>query len=141
MAEAYFREVVRRLELRDVTIGSRGTLGIDDAPASPEAIEAMREIGIDLTAHRSSGVDEAAVRDADVVVGMSHHHLVWLAHHHPEGDGERLLLRAFEDEPDPDPNPRDLEDPIGKKIDVYREQRALIVRCLDHLGLWLKNRS
>jgi len=137
MAEAYFRGVASRVGLADVVIGSRGTLGIDGAPASRDAIESMREIGVDLSAHRSEGLDEAAVQAADLVIAMSHHHLVYMAQNHPEGDGERFLLRAFQKGAAPDPNPRDLEDPIGRRLEFYREQREQIVVCLDHLGLYL----
>jgi arsenate reductase len=34
----------------------------------PEAIEAMREIGVDISGHRSKSVDEFVGRDVDVVV-------------------------------------------------------------------------
>src|SRR5215203_1174498 len=34
----------------------------------PEAVEAMREVGIDITGHRSKSVDELAGRDFDYVI-------------------------------------------------------------------------
>jgi protein-tyrosine-phosphatase len=37
---------------------------------NPRAVEAMRELGYDLTAHRSKGLAELAGREFDVVVGM-----------------------------------------------------------------------
>lgn len=134
MAEGYFRVVATRLGLKGTEISSRGTLNINGVPASAEAILSMEEIGVDLSQHRSIGIDEAAARSADWIIAMSHHHLVYMAQHHPEGNGERFLLRAFEKSPLPDPNPRDLADPIGRSLEFFREQREQIVRCVDHLG-------
>jgi protein-tyrosine-phosphatase len=37
---------------------------------NPKAIEAMRELGYDLTAHRSKGLAELAGEEFDAVVGM-----------------------------------------------------------------------
>ena len=52
MVEAYLRHRLARSGLSHVVVSSAGTLGIQGAPASPEAIVAMEEIGIDLTACR-----------------------------------------------------------------------------------------
>jgi protein-tyrosine phosphatase len=140
MAAEYMRHRAARSGLAHVVVDSRGTLGIEGHPASPEACQAMSEIGLDLTRHRSRGIDEAALRAADVVVAMSHHHLVELAEAYPAKlGGERLLLRAFEAGPAPHAAPADLDDPIGCAVEAYREQRAIIVRAIDHLALWLKH--
>lgn len=42
--------------------------GVDPSHVRPEAIEAMREIGIDISRHRSKSVDEFAGRQFDYVI-------------------------------------------------------------------------
>jgi len=42
--------------------------GVDPVRVRPEAIEAMREIGVDISAHRSKSVDEFARQEFDYVV-------------------------------------------------------------------------
>jgi protein-tyrosine phosphatase len=133
MAEAYFRHALARERMAGVSVDSAGTLGIEGAPASREAIAAMAEIGIDLSGHRSKGLRAEMFDRADLVVGMSHDHLVAMAHRFPAGAGERYLLRAFEHGVEPDPNPRDLEDPIGASIETYRTQLAVLAPALDNL--------
>jgi protein-tyrosine-phosphatase len=133
MAEAYFRHRVETDALEGLEADSAGTLRIRKARASAEAIEAMAEVGVDLEGHRSKGVSAKVLASSDVTIGMSHDHLDYLAAKHPEGEDERLLLRAFEDGWRPAPNPRDLEDPIGHPLDFYREQVRVITRCVDNL--------
>jgi len=141
MAAEYFRLRAARSGLSHVVVDSAGTLGIEGSPASAEAVQVMAEIGVDLARHRSKGLSAALLRTTDLVVAMTHDHLEHLALHYPEGEDRRLLLRAFENGPDPAPNPRDLRDPIGEPIEVYRELVPLIVSCADHLVLHLKHAS
>ena len=42
--------------------------GVDPVRVRPEAIEAMREIGVDISAHRSKSVDEFARQEFDYVI-------------------------------------------------------------------------
>ena len=42
--------------------------GVDPSFVRPEAIEVMREIGIDITSHRSKSVDEFAGQEFDYVI-------------------------------------------------------------------------
>lgn len=44
--------------------------GSQPARVSRHAIEAMREIGIDISGHRSKGLDEVPLADADVVATL-----------------------------------------------------------------------
>jgi len=139
MAAGYFLHRVASEGLTDVEVDSAGTLGIRNSRASEEAIEAMAEIGVDISEHRSKGIKAKNLATIDVTLAMSHEHLEYLALRHPEGEDERLLLRAFEKGPRPDPNPLDLTDPIGQSVDFYRDQVPLITRCVDHLFGYLKH--
>jgi protein-tyrosine phosphatase len=140
MAAEYFRHRAAHSGLSHVVVDSAGTLGINGQRAAAEAVRAMQEIGLDLSAHRSSGIAAEDLRTSDLVIAMSHDHLVELARVFPDAPTPRLLVRAFETGTDPDPNPRDLADPIGCSIEIYREQLMTLRRCLDHLALHLKHR-
>jgi protein-tyrosine-phosphatase len=58
----------------DLEIRSAGTLGIEGAPAHPHAVAVCREIGVDISAHRSRGLTAALVRQADWIYVMEEHH-------------------------------------------------------------------
>jgi protein-tyrosine phosphatase len=139
MAAEYFRKRAAQSGLSHVVVDSAGTLGIEGAGASPEAVQVMEEIGVDLTTHRSKKLSATDLRTTDIVVAMSRHHLEHLAHHYPEGSDRRLLLRAFEKGARPSSHADDLEDPIGKPVIFYRQLCPLITQCVDHLVLHLKH--
>jgi len=137
MAAAYFRHHARLCSVDDLEIDSAGTLNIDGSPASVEAIEVMREIGIDLGGHRSRGIGPDDVHRADWIVAMTHGHLEELAQRFPGGGATRVLLRAFEAGTTAQPDPSDLDDPMGRPVGFYREQLPVLTRCLDHFALHL----
>jgi protein-tyrosine phosphatase len=101
----------------------------------------MEEIGIDLRPHRSQALRKSQIKKADLIIVMTHDHLEELAFRFPEGNEQRLLLRAFEQAPRVAADARDLPDPIGRSVDYYRKQLPLIRRCVDHLALFLQNES
>lgn len=138
MVAACMRERLARSGMSHVVVDSAGTLGIDDIPASAEAIEVMREIGVDLGGHRSRGLTANDLRTSDIVLAMGRAQLEHLALHDPNGGGRRFLLRAFENGPRPLPDPPDLADPIGQPVAVFRDRRDTIRVCVDHFVLALE---
>lgn len=134
MVEACLRRSLEHAGQGRVAVDSAGLLGIEGAPASREAVRAMREIGIDISGHRSRGIDEQDLRQADLVVAMTHEHLMQLAARFPQAPTRRVVLRSFETGPEADPDAPDLADPIGERIGVYRDQLEIIGRCVDHLA-------
>jgi protein-tyrosine-phosphatase len=59
---------------REVEIRSAGTRARAGDPAHPQVVAVCRELGIDLTAHRATPLDEALVRWADRVFVMEPEH-------------------------------------------------------------------
>lgn len=141
MAAEYFRHQAGQSGLCHIVVDSAGLLGIDGAPASPEAVRVMREIGVDLRGHRSTPLTATGLSTTDWTIVMTRDHLDELARRFPGGQDERHLLRAWDSRPVPDPNARDLADPIGESLEFYRKTRDSVTRCVDHLLLSLKHRS
>lgn len=139
MAAEYLRDRLAREGLAHVVVTSAGTLGIEGAPASAEAVETLREVGLDLTVHRSKGLSAADLRSSDWVLAMSQDHLDHLEQRYAEGRERRVLLRAFEAEALPHGAAADLDDPIGQSIERYREQFEIIRRSIDHFVVHLKH--
>jgi len=137
MAAELLRARARGAGMEDLVVDSAGTLGIEGEPASRETIAAAREIGLDVTSHRSKGVTEAGVRGADLVLVMERQHLDDLARRF-RGPGRRLLLGAFEHGPEPRDDARDVDDPHGDPIGVHRVCLGTIEGCVDNLLRFLE---
>jgi protein-tyrosine-phosphatase/tRNA A37 threonylcarbamoyladenosine synthetase subunit TsaC/SUA5/YrdC len=134
MAEAIFRDMVARrlgstpeeIESQGVVVASAGIAAWAGGRASSHAVEAMEERGIDLTAHASQPVTEDLVRQADVIWTMTASHRAAIVSQFPEAASRVAVLS---------PDRRDVLDPIGGPLSVYRECARQIA---DHLATRLE---
>lgn len=94
-----------------------------DGP-TPEAVDALRALGADLSAHRSQALSPALVAHADHLIAMTRSHLLAVLSRFPVIGGAMRLLGGAEG---------DLDDPIGGGADVYAECARTILRHLDRL--------
>ena len=69
MAEAICRHFLERVDI-PAEVSSAGTLEIEDHPAATNAVNALWMIGVDLTGHRSRGVDSVEWEEVDAAVVM-----------------------------------------------------------------------
>jgi len=109
------------LPQRGYNVLSAGTAGVDDCPASRQAVEAMRRRGLDLSEHKSRPVTPGLVEDADVVFVMARHHGQSIRRVLPEAAGK---IRPM------DPDGRDIEDPVGGSVDEFVACADRIEQCL-----------
>lgn len=101
----------------DIEVRSGGTLMIDGAAANPHMTTAARELGLDLTRHRSQGLTEELVRWADFVAGMEPTHLTAVEALVPEARERSRALAAYIGKPQ-------IDDPTGKWfVAPYRRTR------------------
>jgi glycine hydroxymethyltransferase len=114
MAEGLFRHTVRG---RDFKVMSAGVGAVDGQPASDHAVRALREIGIDITRHRSQHLTAELVNHADYIFGMTHSHVDAIMLLYPQAAERTFLLREFDETLDAYEN--DISDPIGGSYEVY----------------------
>lgn len=129
LAEAVCRKVLADrlgvgegdLESRGFVVRSAGVAALPGDEATPEAADVARELGLDLSAHRSRPVNPELLAEATDVVAMTAAHAALLALRFPgQGPPPVLLSPAG-----------DLPDPFGCDLGVYRECARLIQEHLD----------
>ncbi len=119
MAEARFRQLAAEwlgcaadeIEERGLVVTSAGLAAWAGAKASAGALEAMAEIGADLSGHESQPVTETLVRQADLIWTMTASHRAALLAQFPEAGGRVAMLA---------PDRQDVSDPIGGPVSTYR---------------------
>jgi len=122
MAEGLFRHAVKgRGEFRIV---SAGIGAIDGEPPTHHSVQAMREIGINISGQRSRALTSELVRSADLILGMTHSHTDTVALLYPKAAEKTFLLREFDETLEP--YEKDISDPIGSPYHVYVECRDQI---------------
>ena len=129
MAEAMARKMLAdrmgvkeaELEPRGYRVVSAGTGSGHGGAATEEAEQAVRDYGADLSSHSSRPVSVAMVEEADRVYVMTEHHREILTEWMPEHAAKIQLL---------DPTGREIDDPVGAPLEVYREAAQQIHESL-----------
>ncbi len=102
---------------RVLSAGVSATLG---SPAASEAVETMRELGLDLRAHRSSPLTREMVERAEVVFCMTPAHAQAARALAPGSESNIVTL-------DPDGG---VPDPIGMGVEVYRQTAGRLTELI-----------
>ena len=119
MAEMLCRDMLAKrlkcrideLEDRGVVVMSAGLAGMWGGTAAREAVEAVADLGLDLSGHGTQPLTEPLVRHADVIYAMTRAHRDAIVEGWPSAAERTELLSA---------DGSDICDPIGGPIDRYR---------------------
>jgi protein-tyrosine phosphatase len=74
MAEGFIRRQLADRGVEGVEVESAGVSGWDESPATEEAVEALRELDIDISEHLARRLTSRLVEAADLVVAMADEH-------------------------------------------------------------------
>ncbi len=122
MAEGLFRHALQgRTEYRAI---SAGLGAVNGQPPSVYSVQAMRELGVDISRQRSQLLTADLVKQADYILGMTHSHVDTVTLLYPPAAEKTFLLREFDDTLDP--FEKDISDPIGGSYEVYLNCRDQI---------------
>lgn len=122
MAEGLFRQAVRALG--DYEVLSAGLGAPEGQPPSSFAVQAVKELGIDISGQRSRQLTPELVERADYIFGMTHGHIDTIVLLYPQAAEKTFLLREFDETLDP--FEKDISDPIGGSYEVYASCRDQI---------------
>ena len=137
MSEAIARRVLSdklkvselELERKGITVLSAGAMAMSGARATPQAVEALRDMGIDLSRHRSRPLSVELIHQADMIYTMGRSHAMAVMALVPSA-AEKVATLAPGQE---------VDDPIGQDVGVYRdlagELQMLIEKRLDEKTL------
>jgi protein-tyrosine phosphatase len=129
MAEAIARRLLAEkfhvsdddLEKKGISVISAGSFAMPGARATPAAVEALKEMGSDLTKHRSRPLSVELIHQADAIFTMSKNHAQAVAALVPSASEKTKTL-------DPD---KDVEDPIGGDLSLYQELAVELKRLIE----------
>src|SRR5438445_11551295 len=122
MAEGLFRHAARGRG--DFCVLSAGVGAIEGQPPSAYAVQALKELGIDISQQRSRMLTADVVSQADYIFGMTHGHVDAINLLYPQAAEKTFLLREFDETLDV--FEKDISDPIGGSYEVYLDCRDQI---------------
>lgn len=119
MAEALFRQMTEEKQIDGITCTSAGLSAFDGEAASENSVEAMSEIGIDISDHRSKTVTRDLLNDTELIVCLS--------------GGHYNILKKIADESKLRILGSGISDPYGMSLAEYIRTRDEIRSALDAL--------
>lgn len=126
MAEAYARHRCRLAGRPDIEAVSAGTAAWEGSGASYAAVEAMRQLGIDLGDFRSTLLTSEVIAKADLVIGMTSSHCSAVAALVPAAAGKTKKLLDYA-------SGGNVPDPFGGSARDYRDVFDAMADALDNL--------
>jgi tRNA threonylcarbamoyl adenosine modification protein (Sua5/YciO/YrdC/YwlC family) len=129
MAEALMRRLIAQrlgcateeVEERGVIVASAGVSASPGVGAAPEAVDVMRQMGLDLSRHESQPLNDKLIRHADMVLALTNAHRQAIVRRWPEAGARTMVMRL---------DGGDIEDPIGASFEVYEQCAAQIEAAL-----------
>ena len=122
MAEGIFRHVVQGHG--NYRVLSAGLGAMHGQAPSEHAVQATKELGIDISGQRSRMLTAEMVQQAYYIFGMTHSHVDTVMVLYPQAAEKTFLLREFDDTLDT--FEKDISDPIGGSYEVYLNCRDQI---------------
>jgi len=109
------------LESKGVSVISAGSFAMPGARATPQAVEAVKALGADLSKHRSRPLSVELIHQADAIFTMSRNHSQSVL---------ALVPSAAEKVKTLDPD-KDVEDPIGGDLSLYQELAESLKKLIE----------
>lgn len=143
MAQALFEQMLQEESANQISVRSAGVAAGTGALATPFAVQALEELGIDLTRHRARNVDNCLVDWADLILTMTRRHQQIICETFPQASDKIKVLKVFvNSELEQDACDQhgqaafaaiDVVDPFGAQLAVYRASRDELKAALQDL--------
>jgi protein-tyrosine phosphatase len=116
MASAIFKRILEnKHDLANWRVESAGTWAIDGQPASTGSQQVMKDRGMDISEHRSRGVDQEILALCDLILAMESGHKEALRAEFPEFSERVFMLSEMVYQT------HDVADPIGRPYSEYEK--------------------
>lgn len=135
MAEKLFEEALAKSKTKkNIRVFSAGISAMDGDQASENSIQACEEVGLDLKDHRSAALTRATAENASAIFCMTESHRALLQMYFDLPENTRIyLMREFIEE-----GSKELPDPYGQSMEVYRDCRENMKEALPSLLNWVE---
>lgn len=135
MAEKLFEDALNQSKItKKVRVFSAGISAMDGDQASDNSIQACQEFDLDISDHRSAALTRATLENASAIFCMTESHRALLNMYFEVPESTSIfLMREFIEQ-----GSKELPDPYGQDMEVYRECRDRMKEALPSLLDWVE---
>ncbi len=125
MAAGAALDIVKQRYDGRIEVFSAGIRATPGEPATPEAVEALGEMGIDLSEHRAQLLTPQHIQEADLVLVMTNEHKQVVEQLTPKAAGKVFLLTEYTGASG------EVDDPLGQPLEVYQKYASRLYKLVD----------
>lgn len=131
MAHHYMQLKVKELKIEDkYIIDSFGIYANNGDKATDNAIMAIKEYGVNMQNHRAKNISDIDITLYDLIICLTNQHKQSVISLYPSLKDKVLTLKEYVD---PNVNYKDVDDPWGYNINIYKACAKEIVEYVDKL--------
>ena len=132
MAEGLFKNLMKDQGRLDVEVYSAGLHASTGEYSTDEAIQVMQEeYDVNILNHQSVNVKNSNIKEMDLILCATHAQLTTLEYMYPEIDHKIFTIKEYAY--GPDVKEKDIADPWGYPIEVYRKCAKEIYEALEKI--------
>jgi len=120
MAAGYMRHVLAEKGVEDIDVRSAGVMTATGLLSTPEAIQLLNSVAVDLKRHRSTQLTPELIRRADLILGMTPFHVQFALRMAADSASARDKIHLFREFVGSDPKNYQIQDPMGHTLEVYK---------------------
>lgn len=130
MAEAILKKAIEESgrNIEEYCISSAGISTVDGMDASKHSIEALKELGIDLSNHRSKVITKELIDNSDIILTMTKSHKEILVQAVPKCKEKVYTFKGFVNKTE-----LDISDPFGGNLDTYKDTMKEIIYSVNEI--------
>lgn len=129
MADGLMKKLVKEKN-KDIEVYSCGIFAEDGDKPTFNAIEAIKEYGVDLREHRATNIYSSKIKDMDIILCATVSHKNNVVAIYPELKDKIFTIKEYAGF---DENNLDIPDPWGYNIETYRFCASTISNCLEKI--------
>ena len=133
MAQALLQKLLREKGIEDIEVQSAGLAAIEGDKASWQAVQVMKNRGIDLTQHRAKRINPSLINQTDLILTMTSRHKAYLIGMYPEAAHKIHVLKEYAEGGQLSPESAQIPDPFGQPVEVYEECALQLEESLNKL--------
>lgn len=115
---------------KDIEVYSCGIFAEDGDAPTYNAIEAIKEYGVDLRKHKATNIRNSRIKEMDIILCATTSHKNNVINMYPDLKEKIFTIKEYADF---DKNDLDIPDPWGYDIETYRFCASTINKCLERI--------
>lgn len=117
MAAAYLEKIFEEKKIKNIDVKTAGVMTVDGLLATPEAVQIMDAVGVDLRKHRSRKLTPELLKKAELILGMTPFHVQSALRMSNLAKGKTYLFKEYTGS---DAKHAQISDPMGCTLEVYK---------------------